>query len=112
MYNHPNGQKYLSLYDSKDKWIGYLNKNDSKDVKNKLTGDKYNKKVSISKNNIFVWNDLDFMRKRSVKNLKIGNVYHAKYMYNHPNGQKYLSLYDSNNKWIGYFNIKDVIILQ
>ncbi|WP_210123628.1 trypsin-like serine protease [Staphylococcus sp. GDX8P106P-2] len=112
MYNHPNGQKYLSLYDSKDKWIGYLNKNDSKDVKNKLTGDKYNKKVSISKNKICVWNDLDFNSKRSVKNLKIGNVYHAKYKYNHPNGQKYLSLYDSNNKWIGYFNIKDVKILQ
>lgn len=72
----------------------------------------YNKKVKLIRAKISVWNNLEFSSKRSIKNIKVGNVYRAKYLYNHPNGQKYLSLYDANNKWIGYFNSRDVTIIK
>ncbi|MCR0631582.1 hypothetical protein NEJ07_12530, partial [Staphylococcus aureus] len=32
-YNIPNGYKYYSLYDEKNKWMGYFNSNDIKVVK-------------------------------------------------------------------------------
>ena len=68
----------------------------------------YNKNVKVTREKISVWGNLQFTSKKDLKNIKVGNIYKAKYLYNHPNGQTYLSLYDSNNKWIGYFNSRDV----
>ncbi|MDW5471251.1 trypsin-like serine peptidase [Staphylococcus equorum] len=71
-------------------------------------GYKYDKDVTISKEKIVVWSDFLFSKKISLKNIKLGNVYKAKYFFKHNNGHTYLSLYDNKNKWIGYFNKRDV----
>src|SRR5699024_7659947 len=34
IYYHHNGSRYLSLYDSKNHWIGYINENATKTVQN------------------------------------------------------------------------------
>ncbi|MGW7932712.1 trypsin-like serine peptidase [Staphylococcus xylosus] len=75
-------------------------------------GDVYNKDVTVSKSKISVWNDFQFLKKRPMTHIKLGNVYKAKYIYKHNNGQTYLSLYDNKNKWIGYFNKRDVTDLK
>ncbi|MEY8599962.1 trypsin-like serine peptidase [Staphylococcus shinii] len=75
-------------------------------------GHAYNKNVTVSKSNISVWNDFQFLNKKPLTHIKVGNVYKAKYIYKHNNGQTYLSLYDNKNKWIGYFNRRDVYDLK
>ncbi|MDK4158713.1 trypsin-like serine peptidase [Staphylococcus pseudintermedius] len=65
----------------------------------------YNKKVSISKEGQQLWGDLQFLKVKSEIKGKLGKVYNAKYYYNHPNGNKYLSLYNKDGTWAGYSNM-------
>ena len=71
-------------------------------------GHSYNHKVKVTRSKIIVWGNLEFTSRKDLRNIKVGNIYTAKYLYNHPNGQTYYSLYDSKNKWVGYFNSRDV----
>lgn len=75
-------------------------------------GFSYNKEVTLSNNKIAIWNDFQFLKKKSLTNIKLGNVYKAKYIYHHNNGQTYLSLYDNNDTWVGYFNKRDTTDLK
>ncbi|EGQ2806792.1 serine protease, partial [Staphylococcus pseudintermedius] len=71
---------------------------------------KYNKNIIINKGKFAVWRSLDFSKKADLKNIKFGKEYTAKYEYYHPNGQKYFSLYDNKNKWMGYINTRSVTV--
>lgn len=108
-YNHFNGSRYLSLYDENNNWIGYLNEKATQIGYNNGINPcgkhfKYNKYISITQNNYTIWNDFNFSKRRNnTKNL-YQKTYLAKGYYNHFNGYCYLSLYDSNNNWIGYLN--------
>lgn len=64
----------------------------------------YNELVSIKKSGYNVWGNFSWNKVKSTTTGKIGKVYSAKYYYNHSNGNKYYSLYDSKGKWAGYVN--------
>ncbi|MEG0733275.1 MAG: 5'-nucleotidase, partial [Vagococcus sp.] len=103
-YNHENGATYLSLYDSKGKWQGYINENATKEAKN-LQGDyiKYGKYVTINRTGYSTWSNFDWKERNQTENL-LGETYQARGKYKHANGATYLSLYDSKGKWHGYVN--------
>ena len=103
IYYHFNGSSYLSLYDNQGKWIGYTNAAGA----NVSTGQQgiyqtYNKYVTIKSNAYAIWKNFSWSSKASGS--FSGQSYLAKGIYYHFNGSKYLSLYDNNNKWIGYVN--------
>lgn len=102
VYNHSNGSKYLSLYDDKGKWVGYINAAAVEVGKGKQGAVmNYGKYVTVTKKNYNAWENFSWKK----KNIKVTNkTYLAKYAYNHSNGSKYLSLYDDKGKWAGYIN--------
>ena len=62
----------------------------------------HNKYVTIKSNSYTIWKNFGWSSKASGK--FAGKTYLAKGIYRHFNGSSYLSLYDSNNKWVGYIN--------
>ncbi|GAB7305279.1 MULTISPECIES: GH25 family lysozyme [Enterococcus] len=103
-YKHLNGSVYLSLYDNKDKWIGYINANGTK-ISNNISGMAIpsNKYVTINTKNYSIWQN--FSGKEKMKSSKIyGKTYQVKCYYNHFNGSTYYSLYDNHGIWQGYIN--------
>lgn len=102
IYKHNNGETYLSLYDNKNKWIGYFNKRDVSDLKGTLL----NKKVKINKNNYVIWDSFYFDNKKGLSKNFYGKTLNAKYSYVLGNNEEFYSLYDSKNKWVGYINKK------
>lgn len=104
-YNHYNGYRYYSLYNNKGKWVGYLNVNGAKQASNAGgVAIKNGKRVTIRKSSWAVWNDLNFKKRNNTTTRLRGNSYTARYHYNHHNGRRYLSLYNSRGNWIGYVN--------
>jgi arabinogalactan endo-1,4-beta-galactosidase len=106
VYNHINGSKYLSLYDGKGKWMGYINANAVKVGQGKQGAVmNYGKHVTVTNKNYAVWQNFSWKK----KNVKVANkTYLAKYVYHHSNGSNYLSLYDGKGKWMGYINANAV----
>ncbi|MDU5335231.1 hypothetical protein [Enterococcus sp.] len=103
-YRHYNGIKYLSVYDNKGKWLGYLNEGGAQTVNN--PGGKWNgvnQYISVTKNNWTIWKDFNFKNGSSTKNL-YQRTYRITGWYRHYNGTKYLSVYDNKGKWMGYLN--------
>ena len=103
VYHHFNGSRYLSLYDSQDKWLGYINE----DGTTLAPGDQgiyqnYGKYVSI-KGSYDLWNGFDWKNKTPGSRYQ-NKTYQARGVYHHFNGSRYLSLYDSQGKWLGYIN--------
>jgi hypothetical protein len=103
-YHHFNGSIYYSLYDKNNKWMGYINASAAK-VGSGAQGAVINKStyVTVTKGNYSVWKDFKWNKKQSTKSM-VNKNYQAKRFYNHFNGSKYYSLYDTNGKWIGYIN--------
>lgn len=108
-YKHFNGSTYLSLYDKKGKWLGYVNKTQTKEGSSQggaaLPISEY---VSVTANDYTVWRDLNGKKKLGISNSLQGKTLIAKAQYNHFNGSKYYSLYDHNSKWQGYINATGV----
>lgn len=103
IYYHFNGSRYLSVYDNKGNWMGYLNAAGAKVVSGQQGAyQSYGKNVTIKTNNYAIWRNFSWSRKASGNHL--GKTYLAKGVYHHFNGSRYLSLYDSSNRWIGYIN--------
>lgn len=69
---------------------------------------KYDKKISISREDEKLWSNFDFSKYKSTTTGQLGKVYDAKYLYNHNNKYTYLSLYDKDGVWAGYTNINHV----
>lgn len=103
-YLHYNGSTYLSLYDSKNNWIGYINSTGTS-VASGPQGiwQSCNKYVSISNKSYSLWSSFAWIRKQSSGNI-FGKTYLAQGQYKHFNGSTYYSLYDSKNRWQGYIN--------
>lgn len=103
-YTHFNGTIYLSLYDSKNTWIGYLPQSGTKQVDapqgNYQTYQKY---VTITSKNYDLWQNFSWKSKNKSKIL-IGQTLYAKGRYQHFNGSTFLSLYDNHDRWLGYLN--------
>ena len=114
IYNHENGRKYLSIYTLSGKWVGYINSKAAKKIrpaKDPLQGKayKYGKKVRVTKTKYKLYKNFKWSRSKTKPYKK---TYVAKYLYNHENGYKYLSLYTSKGKWIGYINSKAVTTIK
>ena len=103
-YNHFNGTKYLSVYDNKGNWQGYLNQRDGSNSNGAQgTGFSMNKSVLVIKSGYSIWNNFSWKEKTRTNSL-INKTYQVKWYYKHMNGATYYSLYDSNGKWFGYVN--------
>lgn len=103
-YKHTNGSTYLSVYDNKNKWVGYVNANagdlSSKSMGAKISGDEY---MGIKKSNYSFWKDLDLKKKSGdTKNYRTTTMKSTGY-YSNYNGRKYYSM-RTKDKWIGYLN--------
>lgn len=62
--------------------------------------------VTINKENEKIWSNLALSIQKSSTTGLLGKEFHAKYYYNLPDGNKYLSLYDKNDILYGYINEK------
>jgi len=103
--DHFNGSRYLSLYDSKGKWLGYINEKGANVANNKggvALAAKFNKKVV--KRNYTIWQNLNFTKAKANSNQYLNQTLYVKVKYNHYNNSTYYSLYNANNQWLGYIN--------
>ncbi|MEG0293032.1 GH25 family lysozyme [Enterococcus sp.] len=103
IYYHSSGERYLSIYDGQDNFLGYINQRGIKKVSS-AQGDhqKYNKYVTIRSNKEPIYRNFNWTLQQTGN---IGNeTFQAKGVYHHFNGNRYFSIYDLNNKWIGYIS--------
>jgi len=103
-YDHSNGSRYLSLYDSSGTWVGYINESGTA-INNKPQGDyqSYGEYVTISKDNYSIWQNFNWKKKHDSADY-YGQTLEARGYYDHFNGSRFLSLYDSSGNWVGYMN--------
>lgn len=107
-YRDINGKKYYRVYNTNSKnkktYKGYLKSTDAKDLK----AVKENVDVTYKNADYTRWGNLYYTAKEG----KTGNrlMYHAERSYTLGNGDKYYSLYrtenDGSKKWYGYVNVK------
>ncbi|HIX69816.1 MAG TPA: L,D-transpeptidase family protein [Candidatus Enterococcus stercoravium] len=110
-YRHFNGSVYYSLY-SGGKWLGYINAKGVATTKNRQgTYQKFNKYVTINKQNYPTWTSFTF-NKKSTSSPKAQYTYLAKGAYYHINGSTYFSLYNSAGKWLGYMNAQGATVAK
>lgn len=107
-YRHYNGNIYYSLYDSNNKWYGYINSTGTK----KTQGSQgeyisFNKYVTVKNGNGSTWNSFNWSERNKISSLA-NQTFKAKGVYYHANGNDYYSLYDNKNIWQGYIN-KDFV---
>lgn len=100
-----DGVKYYSIYNKDNKWLGYVSEKAVSKAKNQggiyLDDGRY---ATVIKDNYTLWKDLNFDEKKgTTANLKDQMVY-VKGHYNHFNGSVYASLYNKDDKWLGYVN--------
>ncbi|MGX7197291.1 GH25 family lysozyme [Enterococcus olivae] len=103
-YNHFNGDRYLSLYDNKGAWLGYINENATR-LGNNAGGayHSYGKYVTMVSPNYTMWQSFNWQKRNHSSDYN-GMTLEAKGYYNHFNGDRYLSLYDNKGAWLGYIN--------
>lgn len=107
-YNHINGSTYLSLYDNKGKWFGYINEKGTK-IGNGQQGAYVadGRKVKVTKKNYQLWQNFSW-KKRQSSNKLVGKTFVARGKYYHANGSTYYSLFDNKGNWQGYINANGV----
>ena len=104
IYYHSNGENFLSLYDNKNKWIGYINQKDVAVSSDKQgAAIKTEQYINLTKKNYSIWQNFGWKKKNNSNNY-MNQTLTAKYIYQHFNGNTYLSLYNNNNQWLGYIN--------
>ncbi len=103
-YEHFNGLTYLSLFDDKGSWYGYVNAN-AVSVADGKQGiyQSFNKQIIINSRNYDLWQNFSWDKRQSSSNL-FSKGYIAKGKYVHFNGLTYYSIYDWDGKWQGYIN--------
>lgn len=105
-YDHFNGNRYLSLYDNKGNWIGYVDEKATIKVKNQVGFyQTYGNYVTVNVRNYDIWQNFNW-KKRHKSFDYYGKSLQARGYYEHYNGNRYLSLYDSKGYWVGYINEK------
>ncbi|EOT40146.1 C39 family peptidase [Enterococcus dispar] len=111
VYLHQNGATYYSLYNNQDKWVGYLNAGATKTVPIQGLWHATTKYVTVTKPSWTIWNNFNGQAKYKAATLN-NRVVKVSGYYKHFNGATYYSLYDNNNKWLGYLNaggVKEVV---
>lgn len=103
-YKHMNGLTYLSLFDSKGNWYGYVNENAVK-TGNGQEGayQSYNRHIIINSKNYSMWQNFDWKLKHKSPSF-YGQGLIARGKYTHFNGSTYYSVYDAFGNWKGYIN--------
>ena len=105
-YRHFNGEIYYSLYDHKNRWLGYANKEDLVlDVRDYGKGAPVTYKVKVNRTGQRTYQNFNWKVKHQTKDL-LNKEFIAKRVYYHSNGEIYYSLFDKNNNWYGYINSK------
>ncbi len=105
-YRHFNGEIYYSLYDHKNRWLGYANGKDLVlDVSDSGKGAPVTYKVKVNRTGQNTYQNFSWKVKHQTKNL-LNQEFVAKRVYYHSNGNVYYSLFDKNNNWYGYINSK------
>lgn len=102
-YEHHNGSIYYSLYDNKNRWLGYLNANATTKTRAEGNYIKDGRYVEVTKNNYSLWQNFKFEFRGNSDNLQ-GQILQARGRYEHFNGATYYSLYDDLGFWRGYIN--------
>ncbi|MEG0731882.1 MAG: Ig-like domain-containing protein [Vagococcus sp.] len=107
-YNHENGSVYLSLYDNKGNWHGYINEKGVKIADGKqgayISDGRF---VTISSGNYDTWSNFNWKKRNKSKQI-LNQTFQAKGRYKHFNGATYYSLYDNKGNWHGYINATGV----
>lgn len=98
-----NGKRYDSVYDISGTWLGYVENILLDKQGNQGPTRSFHQYVSISSKNYDIWHNFSW-KKRDASSNYYQQTVNAKYIYEHTNGSGYLSLYDKNNRWIGYIN--------
>ncbi|MFY1068680.1 GH25 family lysozyme [Enterococcus sp. AD013-P3] len=104
-YEHFNGKTYYSVYTADSKtWLGYVEKSGVT-----LAGDQgpylaLGKYFTITGKNHTIWSNFNWTKRSDAKS-HLGKTYLAKGQYKHLNGSTYLTLYDNQDKWVGYINV-------
>lgn len=104
VYKTGNKKSYLSLYDSKGIWAGYINKEATASSNPEGKQIKTKKEAMLTQKGYTIWGDFKFTKKRSTSDKWLKKPVYVYVSYNHENGSTYCSLYDTSNKWIGYIN--------
>lgn len=101
-----NNKRYYSAYDKNDNWIGYIQGSALSKGKNK--GGMYHKVAdgyaTISRNGYNFYSNFDFKKNGNTTDSVMNRTYKVKGYYNHFNGQRYYTLYDNKDNWMGYLN--------
>lgn len=103
-YKHTNGNIYLSVYDKKNKWVGYVNA-DAGDLSNHAMGAKINETqyMGIAKTNYRFYKDLNLKKQTATTKTYRTTTLKSTGYYANYNGRRYDSV-RSKDKWIGYVN--------
>lgn len=110
-YHHFNGSVYYSIYNNKNEWLGYLNKGAVSVGSDR--GGSYiplGKYGTVSKKGYSLWNNFSFDKERNNTTRLNQQTFLIKGKYHHYNGSVYYSVYDIQDRWIGYAN-RDAIPL-
>ena len=104
-YKHINGKKYLSLYNNKDEWQGYIQENQVKSVN--IGGVFHRKEQKVT-----FFRDTNYYRSTKFNHVR-GKIdghqtLKVKGYYRHFNGTIYQSVYDNKDQWLGYVKSNDV----
>ena len=106
-YNHYNKKTYYSIYNKDNKWLGYIDKNDTTKYASpdKAWGKKksYHRYVTVMSKNYSFYSNKEWKKKGSSSRYYHQTLKTNGY-YNHKNGNRYYSVYDKNNRWLGYIN--------
>ena len=107
-YTHFNGTTYLTIYDSHDKWMGYIDEK-AVTLANTKGGvwQSEKKTIRIKNKNDIIWQHLNFTKKLGTAEQYVNKNIQVKGKFLHFNGSTYYSLY-LNNKWLGYINASGV----
>lgn len=104
IYYHVNGEAYLSVYDNKGVWQGYINKKFVKEANGAQGAYRaVNQYVTITKKNYDLWQNFNWKKKNKSQNV-LNQTFLVKGEYRHYNGNTYYSLFNNKNQWMGYIN--------
>lgn len=103
-YRHFNGSTYYSVQDNKGNWVGYINKNATKDSK-----DNWGAKINETKYMTLGSNNYKIYRNKAWKSTETAKAYGNETLkttgyYRHFNGSTYYSLENNKGDWVGYIN--------
>ncbi|MDT0754960.1 trypsin-like serine peptidase [Mammaliicoccus sciuri] len=103
VYTDSTGGKYILIKDKDHQFVGFININDTTEIKPVYT----DKVVQLKRENIKLYKNL-FGDLQTDKKLSFSRYYKIKEIYNLPNNLTLYTLCDGNGKWIGNVNKNDV----